>query len=106
MSIVHPIRFRIIERKIAPEKSYWHFLRGKGFYNPMNLPNQGDIEFMFGTTKQDVILKLIDINGGQPGYYLADLHNKEYYYCGVEWNDVKMQLQSLGIGSPDPMEKS
>lgn len=105
MSIIHPIRFRVIERKITPEKSYWHFIKGKSFYNPLNLPSEGDIEFMFGTTKKKVVVELFRINGGKPGYYLADLRNEEYYYCGTEWNSVKTQLRSLGIGRPDPMEQ-
>jgi hypothetical protein len=103
MTIVHPIKYRIIERKITPEKSYWHFLKGKGFYNPLNLPSEGDIEFMFGTTKKDVVLELFRVNGGKPGYYLADLRNKEYYYCGIVPEDIKKQLRSLGIGREDPI---
>ncbi|MFN6560023.1 MAG: hypothetical protein RMY28_009465 [Nostoc sp. ChiSLP01] len=103
MSVVHPIRFRIIERKITPERSYWHFLKGKAFYNPQNLPNQGDVEFMFGTTKEDVVLELLKINGGKTGYYLVDLRNKEYYYCGTEFDNVKTKLRSLGIGREDPI---
>lgn len=104
MSIIHPIRYRIIDRKITPERSYWHFIRSKGFYNPLNLPNESDIEFMFGTTKQEVALELFRINGGKPGYYLADLRSKEYYYCGTDPEDIKAQLRSLGIGREDPME--
>ncbi|MEH1929083.1 hypothetical protein [Nostoc sp.] len=41
-TIIHPIKYRIIERKITPEKSYWHFIKGKTFYNPLNLPSEGD----------------------------------------------------------------
>lgn len=102
--VVHPIRYRIIERKITSEKSYWCFIKGKSFYNPLNLPSEGDIEFMFGTTKTHVVLELFRINGGKPGYYLADLGNKEYYYCGTDPGDITMQLRSLGIGRSDPME--
>ncbi|BAY42239.1 hypothetical protein NIES2111_66350 (plasmid) [Nostoc sp. NIES-2111] len=104
MSIIHPSRFRVIERTITPERSYWHFLKRKSFYNPLNLPTEGDIEFMYGTTKKKVVIELFRINGGQPGYYLADLQNKKYYYCGTESEDITGQLQSLGIGRPDPME--
>jgi hypothetical protein len=59
---------------------------------------------MYGTTKKKVVIELFRINGGKPGYYLADLRNKQYYYCGTEPEDITAQLQSLGIGRPDPME--
>jgi 3'-phosphoadenosine 5'-phosphosulfate sulfotransferase len=103
MTIIHPIKFRIIERKITPEKSYWHFIKGKNFYNPLNLPSEGDIEFAFGTTKKKVVVELFRINGGKPGYYLADLRDKEYYYCGTEPEDITAKLRSLGIGREDPI---
>lgn len=102
MTIVHPIKYRIIERKITPEKSCWHFIKGKTFYNPLNLPGEGDIEFMFGTTKKKVVVELFRINGGKPGYYLVNLQDKKYYYCGDEWQDVKGKLQELGIGRDEP----
>lgn len=54
--IVYPIEYRVIQRNITPEKSYWHFLKGRVFYNPLNLPSEGDIEFMFGTTKRKLPL--------------------------------------------------
>jgi 3'-phosphoadenosine 5'-phosphosulfate sulfotransferase len=100
--IIHPIRYRIIERKITPLKSCWYFMKGKTFYNPLNLPGEGDIEFMFGTTKKKVVIELFRINGGKVGYYLADLLNKQYYYCGNKWEDVKTKLRELGIGKDEP----
>ncbi|MBD2245227.1 hypothetical protein [Nostoc sp. FACHB-888] len=101
-SIICPVRYRVIERKITPERSYWHFVQSKTFYNPLNLPD-GDIEFMFGTTKKKVVVELFRISGGKPGYYLADLRNKEYYYCGTDPENIKVQLRSLGIGRDDPV---
>ncbi|MBN3872660.1 hypothetical protein [Nostoc sp. JL33] len=101
-TIIHPIKYRIIERKITPEKSYWHFIKGKTFYNPLNLPSEGDIEFMFGTTKKKVVIELFRINGGKVGYYLVDLREKQYYYCGQKWEDVKAKLRELGIGTNEP----
>jgi hypothetical protein len=100
--IIHPIRYRIIERKITPERSYWHFIKGRTFYNPLNLPGEGDIEFMFGTAKKKVVVELFRINGGKVGYYLADLLKKQYYYCGNEWKDIKVKLRELGIGTDEP----
>ncbi|MBD2776853.1 hypothetical protein [Iningainema tapete] len=100
--IVYPVEYRIVQRHITTEKSYWHFLKGKVFFNPLNLPTYGDIEFMFGTTKKKVAIELFRINGGKPGYYLADLLERKYYYCGSIWEDVRTTLLLLGIGRVDP----
>ncbi|MBR8840275.1 MAG: hypothetical protein DSM106950_41370 [Stigonema ocellatum SAG 48.90 = DSM 106950] len=101
--IIYPVEYRIVQRHITPEKSYWHFLKGRVFFNPLNLPTEGDIEFMFGTTKKKVIVELFRINMGKPGYYLADLLERKYYYCGSSWEDVRTTLLSLGIGQSDPI---
>ena len=102
--IVYPVEYRIVQRHITPEKSYWHFLKGKVFFNPLNLPTEGDIEFMFGTTKKKVVVEMFRINAGKPGYYLADLLERKYYYCGSNWEDVRTMLFSLGIGRVDPIK--
>jgi hypothetical protein len=47
---------------------------------------------------------LFRINGGRQGYYIANIKDNKYYYCGVEWEGVKAKLQELGIGRPDPIE--
>jgi len=39
------------------------------------------------------------------GYYLANLRERKYYYCGLNWEDIRTTLQSLGIGRADPLEK-
>ena len=43
------------------------------------------------------------INNGKEGFYIADIKDKKYYYCGTEWEDVKNKLRELGIGRDDPM---
>jgi len=35
---------------------------------------------------------------------LANIKDKQYYYCGKNWEDVKAQLIEVGIGRPDPVE--
>lgn len=52
----------------------------------------------FGITKRVLLLELKYINGGQPGYYVANVKDKKYYYCGEQWSDVKDTFFSLGIG--------
>jgi hypothetical protein len=55
-------------------------------------------------TKIKVLVELFRINGGKHGLYLADIRDKKYYYCGLDLEDVKAKLRSLGIGRDDPME--
>lgn len=63
------------------------------------------VERQYGLTEEQVIIELLGINGGKPGYYLANLRDKKYYYCGLLWSDVKTTLQELGIGRTDLLEK-
>lgn len=76
------------------------------FYNGKNEPMQlENIAAQFGLTDRQVVIELFRINGGKPGYYLANLRDRKYYYCGLEWEDVKATFQGLGIGRADPLEK-
>jgi hypothetical protein len=38
------------------------------------------------------------LHGGKSGYYLANLRDKKYHYCGSNWQDVQETLLDLGIG--------
>ncbi len=51
----------------------------------------------FGITKQVLLLELKYINGGKPGFYIANVKDKQYYYC-QDWSEVKRTFLSLGIG--------
>jgi len=62
------------------------------------------IEQQFGLTAEQVIIELFRIDAGRQGYYLANLKDQRYYYCGSNIEDVKNTLQSLGIGRADPFE--
>ncbi|WP_414623852.1 hypothetical protein [Calothrix sp. CCY 0018] len=75
------------------------------FINLFNAPNLSPSEEFkaFGTSMKKVAVELFRINGGKQGYYIANILDKKYYYCGVEWEDVKLKLRELGIGRPDPM---
>lgn len=43
------------------------------------------------------------INNATHGFYLANILEKKYYYCGTEWEDVERTLrEDLGIGALDP----
>jgi hypothetical protein len=100
-TIASPVYYRIIERR----GNGWGFKEGEPFINLFNMPllSQKDLFAAFDTSMKKVAIELFRINGGKQGYYIADIQDKKYYYCGQEWEDVKTKLQELGIGRPEPM---
>ena len=101
--IIYPSRFMIIER----EPRQWSFYVNKVFYNPSAReaplkPNE--ILSKFDLDMSKVVIELFRINCGRLGYYLANLRDKKYYYCGENEDSVKEKLIELGIGRHDPME--
>ncbi|MBD3882157.1 hypothetical protein IFO70_10340 [Phormidium tenue FACHB-886] len=103
-SIIHPFYFRIIKRDSAG----WRFREGKVFYNPRAQPlDPEQIESRdrdYGLSDVDIVVELFRINGGKAGYYLVNLRDRKYYYCGEDWESIRTTLRSLGIGRDDPME--
>jgi hypothetical protein len=63
-------------------------------------PNQAqwDLVELYGISTENVAVELFRINGGWLGYYLANLRDRTYWYCGPELADVQMKLIDLGIG--------
>jgi hypothetical protein len=61
-----------------------------------------DLFTTFGTSLRSCAAKLLSINGGEEGFYLVDIMDKRYYYCGKSTQDIKSKLLELGIGRPDP----
>lgn len=100
--IIHPAIFQIIRR----EGDAWYFKDGKVFYRePGNRSLIEEREREYGLSKEKIVIELFRINGGKAGYYLANLRDRKYYYCGKSWEDIKIKLQSLGIGRAEPLEK-
>jgi hypothetical protein len=101
-SIIHPLHYLIVRR----EGTTWYFSSGDSvFYNPRNVPVSLSLEdrlHRFGLTMAKVAIELFRINGGRAGYYLTNLRTKEYYYCGKQFEHIKITLQSLGIGRSEP----
>jgi hypothetical protein len=89
---------------LVRKREHWEFIHGEVFWNPLNLPKLSleDTFSMFGTTLVKVAAKLLQINNGQPGYYLANLADKKYYYCGENLEDIRTKLRELGIGQLEP----
>ncbi|MBN3945927.1 MAG: hypothetical protein HWQ38_05330 [Nostoc sp. NMS7] len=100
-NVCHPDYYRIVERRDGE----WFLKFGELFYSKLPFAvDMNDFELLYGISKQQVAVELFRLNSGQSGYYLADLRNKQYYYCGTEPEGVKLQLRSLGIGRDDPIE--
>jgi hypothetical protein len=103
-NLIHPLHYLIVRR----EGVTWYFKPGNHvFYNPRNVPvslNLDDRLHRFGLTVSTVIIEMFRLNCGKPGYYLANLREKKFYYCGLDFDDVKAVFLSLGIGRQDPME--
>ncbi|MBR8835400.1 MAG: hypothetical protein DSM106950_15590 [Stigonema ocellatum SAG 48.90 = DSM 106950] len=101
--IVSPVYYRIYDRV----GTKWFAVEPSGiFYNPTDTSaSLTHIVEQYGLKESKIIIELFRINGGRPGYYLANLRDKKYYYCGSNCEDVKKKLLELGIGRADPMEK-
>ncbi len=101
MKIVMPYHYKVYKRK---EAKWFTLDASKVFYNSTNVPlEMVNTEQKFGLITEQVIIELFRINGGRTGFYLANLRDREYYYCGLELIDMKATLQSLGISRPDPI---
>ena len=103
-NIVLPLHYLVIERR----ETTWYFKTGdRVFYNPQNVPVTLSLQERlqkFHLTMPKIAIELFRTGVGRGGYYLADLSSKQYYYCGLEWQDVRASLQQLGVGRPDPQE--
>lgn len=101
-TVVCPVYYQIIQRR----GNGWAFKHGKPFLNLFNAPNLSpEDEFAaFDTSMKKVAIALFRINGGKQGYYIANILDKKYYYCGAKWEDVKIKLRELGIGREDPIQ--
>ncbi|NHC34433.1 hypothetical protein [Scytonema millei] len=101
--LIHPAYYQIVRRI----ENAWEFRHGKIFYRSSDRAiDTANRELEYGLTKSKIVIELFRINGGRAGYYLVNLKDRSYYYCGLTLEDVKTILQQMGIGRPDPMENS
>ncbi|MBW4675936.1 MAG: hypothetical protein KME52_18515 [Desmonostoc geniculatum HA4340-LM1] len=101
MDICIPSYVRIFRH----ECGRWQHILGDSFYNPSGEPP--DLEFAtrkYDISRKKLVIELFRSGEGKPGYYVGDLKNKHFYYCGVDAESVREKLRSLGIGREDPME--
>lgn len=102
-TIICPFHYQVYQREGA---SWFSRNPSRVFYNGTNQPMQlENVASQFGLTDKAVVIELFRINGGKAGFYLANLRDRKYYYCGTDWEDVKTTLHSCGIGRADPLEK-
>jgi len=101
-TIVHPVYYRIVVRR----DGNWYFTKGKPFINWFNAPwlSQKDLFSAFDTSMKQTANQLRLLTGGKPGFYLANILDKQYYYCGTGLDDVQAKLQELGICKPEPID--
>lgn len=94
-SFIRPVYYLPIERK----SDRWRFLHGEVFWNPFNLPIPQSVEVLLWCfrTSMSEVEHLRSINAA-PGYYLANVLDKKYYYSATEWDDITTKLIDLGIG--------
>ncbi|MBW4511109.1 MAG: hypothetical protein KME64_32025 [Scytonematopsis contorta HA4267-MV1] len=104
MPIVYPLCWRIIKRGVYNDRLGWSFERRKVFVNLTDIPTPEnfdsiDWEIFFRTSKATVVTELFRINGGKFGYYLANLIELKYYYCGATEDDLINKFVELGVVS-------
>lgn len=103
MKIVLPSHFLTVKRA----DQSWIFRYGQIFYRGEKATFSELIhrEQEYGLTKEKIVIELFRIGAGREGYYLIDLRDRRYYYCGASLDDVNATLRLFGIGRVDPMQE-
>lgn len=84
---------------------YWQVYRHEGdkwYHRPparSEQPLPERIEAMFGLTPQEVVNSLFKVNNGWQGFYIANLKERKYFYCGLDWEDVVNKFEALGVSN-------
>ena len=96
--IFYPGYIQVIKRK----PNGWFHSKGDGIFK------LSDCEFdwinrekYFDLTKNQILTELFRRYQGKLGYYLVHLAEREYYYCGLNLDDVQQKLWEIGITQPD-----
>lgn len=99
-TIVYPSQYRILECK----SGRWSIKNVEPFSSYKDSTDYNDTASIFGITEQAVVVELFRLNNGKSGYYLANLKDRKYHYCGLTLEHVKATLLGLGIGRVSPVE--
>lgn len=96
-----PAYIQIVERK----SDLWYFIQPSKIVSVRKVSCDSDFlvsrEESYGLSKAKIALEFRLLTGAKEGYYIADMKNKKYYYCGGHWSGVKLRLLQMGIGRID-----
>lgn len=54
-------------------------------------------EKYYGLTKTQITKELFKRYQGKLGYYIVNLNQRQYYYCGLTVKDIQEKLVDLGV---------
>jgi hypothetical protein len=92
-TVIYPIYYRVIRC----EGGKW-YVKGAKLCSPNHIPIGLENVDSYGITSESLLVSLFRVNGGKAGYYVANLRDKKYYYCGLTIEDVQATFLTLGIG--------
>ena len=104
MRIIYPDYICIIERTTKdwrikqPQKVFW---RSPDSNIPLNREKR---EETYGLNSKEMLLSLFRQYLGKIGFYIVNMRDREYHYCGLTSQDIKEKLLDLCITRRDPME--
>ncbi len=96
-TIFYPGYIQVIEKK----PNGWFHTQGELFKLSDREFDWMNREKYFGLRKNQILTELFRRYQGKLGYYLVHLAHHEYYYCGLELEDVQEKLNEIGIGRKD-----
>lgn len=99
--IVFPSHYSVVEKHPSkgwgfwPTKRFFPALQLEQLLSPANQFKSKCLEFGLDWNQ---VLSEVRQCGGKPGFYLVNLRDREYYFCGSDLKDVKTFVQQQGIG--------
>lgn len=97
MMIIYPDHICIVEKTAEdwriknPQKVFW---RSPDCQIPLERKSRAQT---YGLTSKKIVIELFRKDLGKLGFYLVNMRDREYYYCGLTWSDVQEKLWEIGI---------
>ncbi len=94
-TILTPGYIQVIHKK----PNGWFQSKPESVINFGNFPGYDSLnkEQYYGLTKTEIITELFRRYQGKLGYYLVNLAECQYYYCGLTVKDIQEKLIELGV---------
>jgi hypothetical protein len=93
-TVFTPGYIQVIERT----QTGWFQTKPKSVFNLSDRPFDSlNKEKYYGLTKTQIITELFKRYQGKLGYYLVNLSDRSYYYCGLTVKDLQAKLFELEI---------